>query len=292
MTQMAEATMARRWTRSAQSLGVKLAAGAAALVALVATRPAEAQEIQLTGKLKGAAAVKQLRLYRQGRLELAPTVSFTLLDEYRRTILTGARIQYNLRDWIGVGLWGAYGAVSLATDLTDQIDQRAPRDARTAANVGRSFNDQTAKIQWVAAPQVQLVPFRGKLAIFNSIFVDTDAYFHLGAAFVGLQERGDCARGGATPCDSPGSFTLQSRTAIAPTFGLGLSFYASDLVSIGLEYRALPFAWNRAGFNTRGAGNDAKFPDDKVDSQDQTFKFNQMVTLSVGIFPQKRQTSE
>jgi hypothetical protein len=53
-------------------------------------------------------------------------------------------------------------------------------------------------------------------------------------------------------------------------------------VSIGFEYRALPFAWNRAGFDSRGGGNNGKFPDNKIDSNDQTFKFNQLVTLAVG----------
>ena len=71
-----------------------------------------------------------------------------------------------------------------------------------------------------------------------------------------------------------------------------MTFYTSNLVSVGLEYRAFPFAWNRAGFDSRGAGNDGRFPDGKVDGQDSTFRFNQMITLGVGLFPQKRASSE
>jgi outer membrane beta-barrel protein len=250
---------------------------------------AQAQEIQLTGPLAGAPAVRKLRQYREGRFEVAPTASFTLLDEYRRTILFGGRLQYNLKEWIGFGVWGGYGAVNSTTDLTDQIDQEALRNARTQANVApnkgagnNSFIDQTAKIQWVAAPQFTFTPFRGKLAIFQKIFVDTDAYLHGGLAFVGLQERGNCGDAGQTSCSDPKSFALQSRTAIAPTFGLGLNFYLTDLISLGIDYRALPFSWNRAGFDSRGGGNNTKFPDTKIDSQDQTFKFNQMITIAVG----------
>ena len=55
----------------AESGGVVLASGTAS-----------AQEIQLTGPLAGAPAVRQLRLHRAGRFEVSPTVSFTLLDEY------------------------------------------------------------------------------------------------------------------------------------------------------------------------------------------------------------------
>jgi hypothetical protein len=269
-----------------------LSAAIGAGTLLTVASAANAQEIQLTGPLKGAPAVRKLRLYREGRFEIAPTATFTLLDEYRRTIILGGRLTYNIKDWIGIGVWGGAGAISTTTDLSDQIDKVAPRDARTATNVNhdpngapRAFGDQTAKISWVVAPQVTIIPFRGKFAIFQKIFVDTDFYVSPGVAFVGLQERGNCGDTGQTACADAASFGLQSRTAIAPTFGLGLTFYASDLVSIGVEYRALPFSWNRGGFDQRGTGG-SKFPDGKITSDDQTFKWNQMVTIGVGFsFP-------
>jgi len=297
--------MNEAFARTHQTVFGRWVAGAAtALCALaLGTGDAHAQEIQLTGPLAGAPPAKHLRLYRQGRFEIAPTVSFTLLDEYRRSIFTGGRLQFNIRDWIGIGVWGAYGAASLETDLTSQIDQNAQRNSRTATNVNNSgapgfanrpFGDQTAKMQWVAAPQLTLVPFRGKLAIFQKIFVDTDFYVNGGVAFVGLQERGDCGAGGSqVACSDPKSFALENRTAIAPTFGLGFSFYMSQLLSLGVEYRALPFAWNRGGFDSRGKGNDARFPDDKINGEDQTFKFNQMITIALGFhLPTKASLSE
>src|SRR5687768_3142117 len=66
----------KRWWLKAACAGLGLA------LVVAAPSSASAQEIQLTGPLKGAPAVRQLRLYREGRLEIAPTVSFTLLDEY------------------------------------------------------------------------------------------------------------------------------------------------------------------------------------------------------------------
>lgn len=260
----------------------------------VASR-AEAQEIQLTGPLAGAPAVRKMRHYRKGRVEFAPTFSFTLLDEYRRTMLPGARIQYGIFDWLSIGGWGGFGLISTTTDLTDQVDAVAPRNSRTATNIAAAsggFEKQTAKMQWVGAPQLQFAPFRGKLALFEKIFVDTDAYLHGGVAFIGLQERGDCGAPGQPACSDQRSFELQSRTAVAPTFGLGMNFYLNQLVSLGLEYRALPFSWNRAGFDSRGAGNDNKFPDNKIDSSDQTFKFNQMVTIAIGFSFPKPKISE
>jgi hypothetical protein len=273
-------------------------AAIAMVVVLVSGSGASAQEIQLTGPLKGAPAVRHLRLYRQGRLELSPTVGFTLLDEYRRTILVGGMINYAIRDWIAIGAWGAAGVVSTTTDLTDKIDATAPRDALTANNVihnqpgsgnaagqpAPSFASQTAQIQYMVAPQITFIPFRGKLAIFNKIFVDSDFYIAAGPAFVGIKERGNCGPNQGLRCSDPASFALTSTTKITGTFGVGFKFYPGNFWSIGAEYRAIPFNWNRAGFDSRGAGPNGNFPDGQINGQDETFKFNMLINISVGFY--------
>ena len=283
---------------------IGVAVAAAALV-LSGEKGARAQEIEITGPLAGQPSTRHLRLYRQSRFELAPTVSFTLLDEYRRTIFVGARLNYNISDWLAVGVWGAGGVASLTTDLTDQIDAKAPRDQLTATQVNHSmpqyggnapFGDQTAKLTWMIVPQVTVVPFRGKLAIFNKIFVDTDFFLSLGAGFVGLQERNDCNPAGSNglpACNSPASFGLKSATAITGTGAFGLTFYPSNFISFGVEYRGIPFKWNRAGFDSRGSGPNQNFPDGSVNSTDETLRFNQLVTIHVGFsFPLQPKISE
>jgi outer membrane beta-barrel protein len=274
-------------SRLAKKAGALLAAAAIFVGATAVSKPAAAQEIQLTGPLAGAPSVRKLRLYRKGRFELALGPGFTLLDEYQRTIFVAGRIQYNVFDFLGVGVFGGFGAASLPTDLTDKIDSTAPRNSRTAANVppkgGPKFADQTAKLKYMAGPQVTFSPFRGKLALFQKLFVDTDLYLHGGVGFVGIEERADC-----TACTKASSFTTTTRTAIAPTFGLGLTLYASSLVSVNIEYRAFPLlkGSNRGGFDSRGGGPDGNFPDNKIDSSDRTFKFNQMVFIGAGFsFP-------
>jgi hypothetical protein len=88
-------------------------------------------------------------------------------------------------------------------------------------------------------------------------------------------------------------FTTQTRTAIAPTFGLGLSFYIAKFMSLGLEWRALPFAWNTGGFDTRGGAPGGRFPDNKINKDDREFKFNQLLSISLGFyFPTKLKSSE
>ena len=283
-------------------------AASLAVAAMCGSRDARAQEIQVTGPLKGAPAVRHLRYYRKGRFEFAPTASFTLLDEYRRTLLAGARLNYYLTDWLGIGVWGAGGVWSETTTLTNEINAPtgAPRNVETVINVNHtggvptngagsapsqigsnaSFADQTAKLSYVIAPQVTFIPFRGKLAIFNKIFVDTDLSLAAGFAFVGIQERQYCGGANQNPCYDPSTFSLASQTKLTWTFGVDLTFWPSNLVSFGIEYRALPFYWNPAGFDTRGGGPNGNYPDNQVNSSDDTFKFNQLVTLAVGFsFP-------
>src|SRR5678815_658250 len=112
--------------------------------------------------------------------------------------------------------------------------------------------------------RVTLVPFRGKIAIFQSIYADTDLYFFVGPAFVGVKERGDCSPRTANDCSSAASFNLKSRMAIAPTFGLGLSFYVNKWNAFGFEWRAVPFSRNTGGFDNHGGGPDGRFPDYSV----------------------------
>jgi hypothetical protein len=262
------------------------------LALLALPERAEAQEILLTGPLAGAPAVRKLRLYREGRFEFAPAVTFTLLDEYQRTILLGARLQYNFTDWLGIGAWGGYGGLlQLPTALTDNIqEQNAIRKGRpvadlerrlTALNLGPDFKDQLGSMDWVVAPQITAVPFRGKLALFQSVYLDTDLYFFGGPAFVGLTERGDCE---AACANLQGDFPTATRMAIAPTFGLGFTFYAAKWAGIGFEWRGLPFAWNSGGFDTAGGGKDNEFPDNKITDADQQFRFNQLLTVSFNIY--------
>jgi outer membrane beta-barrel protein len=278
-----------------RSYGAVIAGAITAIGAMTAMpKAASAQEIQLTGPLAGAPSVRKLRLYRQGRFEIAPGIGQTLLDEYNRTTFVTLRLQYNIFDWLGVGVYGGFGALNLSTDLADKIQDTAPRNSRVATNIcspptcnpkpgannsfnGPKYTDQVGKLKYMAAPQITFSPFRGKLALFQKLFVDTDLYVHGGVAFVGVEERKDC-----TNCTQLSSFTTDTRTAIAPTFGLGLTLYTHGLVSFNIEYRAFPFSWNRGGFDTKGAPPDASFPDAKIDKEDRTFKFNQMVGLSVG----------
>ncbi len=277
----------------------------ASLALLAATeRSAEAQEILLTGPLAGAPAVRQLRLYREGRFQVAPTFSFTLLDEYKRQIMPGLNASFNFTDWLSVGAWVAFGGLdflNIDTGLAEEVqavnaDRRAnipptdPQRRLTAVNLGEDFTEQTGTYNFILAPQITAIPFRGKLALFQSVYLDTDLYLSIGPAIIGSLERGDCDQGA---CSQLSSFERVARTDIAPTFALGFSFYVNKWNSIMFEYRGLPFARNTGGFDTRGADPDGEFPDQKINSDDRQFKFNQVLTIGYNFFfPQEHRVSE
>ena len=299
--------MMRRFVKTVSAV----LAGCAALLSL--SNAANAQEIQLTGPLAGAPAVRRERLHRDGRFEVALGSSFTLLDQYLRTTMPGGTLTYHFTDWIGLGVFGGYGFQS-TTGLTDNIQNSAigfyncaarPWTSAcqlTAVNLthGNMSTDQLAHITWMVAPQVVGVPFRGKIALFNAAFIlDTDVDFFAGAAFVGLKERADCgpdAGKGAPLCNTAQSFALASRVAIAPTFGLGLNFYpawqGTNLFGVGFEFRAFPFSWNTSGFDVAGQGPGGNFPDNSVDSKDRQFHFNTMLSVQLKFaFPTTIKTS-
>lgn len=287
-----------------------LSLAAVGLGLAVLPTPAHAQEIYLTGPLAGAPPVRKLRLYRQNRFEVAPAVTFTLLDEYQRHILLGGRLQYNFTDWLAVGAWGAYGgALRLTTGLTENI--QAVNESRqstlnaceatpdldgcesaelsrrlTEVNLGPDFKKQLGAIDWVVAPQITIVPLRGKLALFQSIYLDTDFFLSAGPAFIGLTERKDC-----DAC--AGVFDTATRTAIAPTAAFGFSFYINKWSALGWEYRFMPFAWNRGGFDVAGGGKDNEFPDQKITSADQQFNVNMLMSVSFNVYlPTQYKVSE
>jgi hypothetical protein len=263
------------------------------LACLLGSQAAEAQEILMSGPLAGAPAVRKLRLYREGRFELQPAVTFSILDEYNRSILVGGTLNYNFTDWFAFGVWGGFGAIQLPTGLTDRIEKyhrnrlcgstgSATRDcALTAVNLPTSgkLSSQTGEIAWAATPQLTITPFRGKISMFSSVFIDTELHFFGGLAFVGLNERKDCERTGCSV-----SHSRTGRMAITGSFGLGLTFFTHKWGGLALDWRALPLSRNTGGFDTAGAGANKAFPDLSVDSKDRQFVFQQLITVGYSIF--------
>ena len=263
------------------------------LAALALPTASHAQEIEITGPLAGAPAVRHVRVYREGRFQVTPQVGFTLQDEFSRSILFGATATYHLTDWLGVGLWGFGVPVHMTTGLTDQISSKGQTTDRNRLSLpsASNFPNQIGLINWGIAPQVTFVPLRGKLSLFQKLFVDADFFITAGVAFVGVTERADfngigtCLPNSTGTTDNGACMASQnaraSRIAIAPTFSAGLSLHANEWMALNIEWRGLPFAWNTSGTDESGttANGHSYFPDGHIDSHDRRFTFNHMFIL-------------
>ena len=263
---------------------------------LVAPSQACAQEVQITGPLAGQPAVRRMRLYRQFRILLEPNFTFTLQDEYSRTLFAGLHAGFYFTDWLGVGVWGAYGVANLDTNLTDQVSEKGVPDERSRLSfpTREGFSEQIGTMTWAAAAQLEFIPLRGKLSIFEKLFVDTDFFIFAGVGVTGIEERSDSGSEGVAACGLLTGSTradcyrgLQeqrtSRVAIGPTFGAGINMYFNDFVGLSLAWRGLPFAWNTSGFDNSGS-EDGDFPDGEIDADDRFFKLNHMFHVGVTFY--------
>jgi outer membrane beta-barrel protein len=248
---------------------------------------ASAQEVQITGPLAGQPAVRRHRIYRDGRFEITPQVAFTLTDEYSRTIGLGASGTYHFNDWLGAGIWGFFAPIHIDTGLTDQIAELGQTAAsnRLSLPSNTGFPDQIATLNWGAALQAVFIPLRGKLSLFQKLFVDTDFFVTAGLAFVGIEERADTVAGLCTVDDQAcrdSQSARASRVAVTGTFSAGLRLYVNQWMALNLEWRALPFSWNTGGTDVGGAfdlDGDGGFSDGLIDAEDRDFQFNHMFTV-------------
>jgi hypothetical protein len=277
-----EANMTKLLRQSVLTLSVFLG--------LFASVPAQAQDVTVTGPLAGAPSVMHMRVYREGRFQVKLQGAMTLQDEFSRAIILGGQLQYNLTDWLGIGVWGGFAPIHIDTALTDEIKAKGAANARNVLSLPsrKYFPNQIGQIQYIAAPQVEFTPLRGKLGLFEKLFVDTDFFVFGGVALVGVEERTDVGKGVcvATPT-SPQCQKSQglraNRMAIAPTFGVGLSMFMAEFVSMSIEWRAFPFAWNTSGTDEAGSAK-GTFPDERINASDRLFHFNHLVSLGFSFY--------
>ena len=290
-------------TRSSGAVHTALLATAVAIGSLVLpSSVAQAQEIQITGPLAGQPAVRRMRQYRVDRVQLiVPTLGYTLQDEFARSLMVGLEANVHFTDYLGIGVWGAaanFGnAFQIDTDLTAQVVQNGQTTARNNLSMPSNdgFGDQVARLLGLASVHLIFAPLRGKLAIFQGAFVDTDFYILAGFAAAFVHERQDVTGAQAAACrDAPvgqaactGTQRLADgpRFAPAPIFGVGLNLYFNEFLGLALQWRGFPFNMNPAGTDEAGqsatGGPGGPFPDGEIDGEDQRFYFHHMVNIGL-----------
>lgn len=274
-----------------------------ALLGLLAPAPqrAQAQEIEVSGPLAGSPSVIAMRAYREMRFQIQLHAAMTLQDEFSRAVLFGGQLMFHPTDWLGIGAWGGFAPLHIDTTLTDEVVSKGQTNQVNVLSLPNAdaFADQIGKIKWIAAPQLSFIPLRGKIGIFEKLFVDVDFYVLGGAAFVGVEERSNVTDARFRECSASGGGALAaqilcfegtagkdartSRTAIAPTAAAGLSFFLADFVAMTFEYRVIPFSWNTSGTDEAGDSR-GDFPDEAIDEDDRLIHLNQVMTLGFAFY--------
>jgi hypothetical protein len=257
---------------AAVAFGLLLADG------LHGTNEASAQTVQVSGPLAGAPAVMDQRIWRDKRLHIEPFFAFTIADEYSRSLIVGGELRFHFLDWLGLGVWGGYSVAQLDTNLTKEVQSKAPIAPPNRLDLPQqeNFPSQVGRLDWWSGVEMHFIPFRGKLAMFQKVFVDADIDFFVGAAFIGVDERAD-VDGSVCETLSPAcretQFARSNRVAIAPSFGAAFTAFFKEFVGIAFRWRGIPFKYNTAGTDNNDDG--------AIDSGDRIRQFNNMFTVGV-----------
>jgi outer membrane beta-barrel protein len=265
---------------------------------------AHAQGIQITGPLAGQPAVRRMRQYRVDRVQLiVPTVGYTLQDEFARSLMVGMEANVHFTDFLGVGVWGAaanFGnSFFINSDLTNQVSVNGQATGRNRLSMPTSenFEEQVARLQGVVSAHLLFAPLRGKLSLFQGVFIDADFYILAGFALAFVQERADavmspgagqsnaavCSGTPTTSAECAATQTLRKdRIAPAPIFGVGLNMYFNSWLGLAIQWRAFPFNMNPAGTDEAGGtGGSVSIPDGVINDADQRFYFHHMINVGL-----------
>jgi len=307
-----------------RNLATASAAVLALALVLCEAREALAQEIVLEGPLVGQPAVRELMLLRKGRLSIAPDIGFTLVDDFRRNIILGGRIEYNIFDWISIGVWGGY-SLGIETPLTKEIKKKA-RSNHMNLPRHNHIGDQIGKLNWITTLQINVIPFRGKMALFSKLFLAADIYIFFGGGVAGVEDRGYAADDTAnynylnatSPSEQDPAFkgtvnctdsdpadgmadnfnnclNMKDRVTFVPTFGVGVTLFVNKWMSLNIEYRALPFRINKPGtdevgmnknrkYYKDGSAKDFEFPNHVINDDDRVWHFNHSLQISYAFY--------
>jgi hypothetical protein len=282
--------MRARQTLLRISLVATLAFGFLTADGLQSPNVTSAQSVQVSGPLAGAPAVMDQRLWRDKRLHIEPFFAFTIADEYSRSLIVGGELRFHFTDWLGLGVGGGYSVAQLDTNLTKEVQSKGVTTNANRLDLPsrENYPSQVGRIDWWTGVEMHFIPFRGKLAMFQKVFVDADIDLFVGAAFIGLEERanvvGQPASGNVTFCQIEGGnqddtgclesqTTRSSRVRVAPSFGAAFTAFFKEFVGIAFRWRGIPFKYNTSGTDNNGDG--------AIDSGDRIRQFNNMFTVGV-----------
>jgi len=195
--------------RSANSFQLALGVACSAFIAMSAPSTSRADN----PLIDGAPATMREKPLLEGRHLIAPTFGVTIGDPYARNLLAGLQYRYHLTSWLGIGV-DIFAGGAVSTALTDDIERELSRE-------GAPFQLSETSIRAIGNLTVEIVPLTGKAMLFSDAVLRWDLHliFGVGAAMVA------------------GDGRIEDSVSIAPMFGIGMRFFPSQWLSIGIELR-------------------------------------------------------
>jgi hypothetical protein len=223
--------------------------------------------------LADAPAIRHRVELREHRFELGAGMGTSLGQDYYHAVMVNARLGIHLTDWLAIsGMVGHNLTANFKTAFHDELisSLAAPRDPMMPDRAPDPDGARSGmnKIGQVFAGQAELVPFTGKFALFNSLFMNYDFYAFGGVGFINFKADAPCAAAGPS-CAVTGM-------KLGPNVGFGLHGFINDLVAINLEVRDILVRNNPAGRDTNGDG--------VANKDDLSWDSNVMMALNVMFF--------
>lgn len=215
------------------------------------------------GERKGPAAT--------GRIELGPSVGFSLDRTLRQAILLGARLEVRLTDYLSLGLDCGYG-VGLDAGLTDELALRY----RSAPATWADFTKRFSTIRLAGDLRASLTLLCGKLGVFSRFFLAYDLCLFAGLAVALL----------TNDFEGPEAEDAVSQGLRAgPAFGLGARLFVTRYLALGAEVKNLLFADNESGGDLTRGLSEAELARGEVviDGDDQLLTSHWFVGLRVSL---------
>ena len=305
----------------------QLAAPLAAALLLLPSIAEAKRKSPLEGK---PVVVRRLEL-RQLRFTITPVAAISLSQPFVHVGYAGAKLDFYIRDWLGVRGTFLYGVLSRDAKLLkalndgglpvglepgtpenptaapvrpiDQLDNPAP--------LRHDFQAGLTRNQWLASADVVFTPFSGKLGLFSALFTEYDIYLFggLGLSSWGRQYPNvnstseslglgpDCR-----PLANPGAagdpecllhpVVPDTGIKIGPSFGGGLHIFLADWASLNLEFQDIMSLNNIAGLNNT-VEDILEEGRVVVDGKDNNWNHNATVQLGVKFYlPPKAKRSD
>jgi outer membrane beta-barrel protein len=216
-------------------------------------------------------AVRQRLLLVAKRFEATPLFESTVNADFRHFVGVGLKLEYHLSDKLSFGVLGV-ASTSIDTGLVDKVIPTLPDTPIVDPNgvprldpTKTQFRSHLNTMPVHGAAYVSLTPWYGKLAAFDTAFVNFDFYFQAGLAFGQLKS--SCA---ATVCNDPApgkprpdpqnpgetlspDFNpnndppLNSGGRIGAYVGGGIHVFLSEFMALDLTVRDFAFSDNPSG---------------------------------------------